>query len=221
MPPHALCWPKASGEVLHLTTPPGQRVQGTGRCTCMTSTGQELEVASDSIEMREVLPDDGVDDLTKLSYLHEPAILDNLLVRAKPFSSIAFCRRVGAPIGMVFGMCLAAGWAAFGCSRTAFLFGLLPPGLFSSDLRFGLPWRRSAFSLAAAVWAAAVRRSMKLAFVSARRSGSMRRKARAGPGSRSTRTAVTSASRSTRSSGCMSCTPLRSSNGSEAACLSR
>ena len=58
-----------------------QDTKGTGTCVCTTAAGEELTVASDATEMREVLPDDGVDDLTKLSYLHEPAILDNLLVR--------------------------------------------------------------------------------------------------------------------------------------------
>lgn len=52
-----------------------------GVCTCMTMEGDEVEVAKDQLEMREVLPDDGVDDLTSLKFLHEPAILNNLLTR--------------------------------------------------------------------------------------------------------------------------------------------
>lgn len=52
-----------------------------GMCTCMTMEGDEVEVSKEQLEMREVLPDDGVDDLTALKFLHEPAILNNLQTR--------------------------------------------------------------------------------------------------------------------------------------------
>ena len=52
-----------------------------GRCSCLTLDGEEGVVPREQLEMREVLSDDGADDLTSLSYLHEPAILNNLLVR--------------------------------------------------------------------------------------------------------------------------------------------
>ena len=56
--------------------------QDTEMCRCITADNREVSVPLKSVEMRELLPDDGVDDLTSLSYLHEPAILDNLMVRA-------------------------------------------------------------------------------------------------------------------------------------------
>ena len=39
------------------------------------------EVDGEALLLRNVLPDDGVEDMTKLNYLHEPALLANLRQR--------------------------------------------------------------------------------------------------------------------------------------------
>jgi hypothetical protein len=70
--------------------------QGSTSCMCLTLDGSELEVPLEQLEMREVLTGEGVRDLTSLSYLHEPAILDNLHVR---FSGVSASGATPTPTG--------------------------------------------------------------------------------------------------------------------------
>jgi myosin heavy subunit len=58
--------------------------QGKPVAVCLREdTGVEVTVPGMHHLPREVLPAEGVDDLTQLSYLHEPAILDTLRRRFK------------------------------------------------------------------------------------------------------------------------------------------
>lgn len=57
---------------------------GGGKSEVETATGEKLLVPRDEILQREPLaPGEGVDQLTDLSFLHAPAIVDNLSERFK------------------------------------------------------------------------------------------------------------------------------------------